>query len=113
MIAAHVCSFSELVQFLLSILPNRLEQAIPCFPTPLRHGDKRFIYQMREQIKHLVLLETVACADGLGSFQSETTQKDRKPPEQDSFLLWKEVITPLNGRLQGLLPGQSSPAAAS
>ena len=121
MAVAHRAGLAGLQQPLLGVLAQRLQQAVALLG-PARLGQhQRLVHQPREQVQHLPRRHRVARVagaarpHGLGRLQGEAARRapgeDGQAPEQGPLRLGEEVVAPVDGRLEGLLPAQGGAPA--
>ncbi len=72
---------------------------------------ERLCAKRTQQIKDLNQIYVVAYADRLGSFEREASRVHRKAPKQCTLVRFKEVVTPIERRREGLLTLNAPPTA--
>ena len=99
--------FPRLLEALQAIGRDALQQPVPGASAPLppvrpvRHHDKRAIYQPGQQAQHI---QAVLGADRLRRGQAAAVRGYRQPPQHQPFRVGEQLPAPVDDGPQGLLP---------
>jgi hypothetical protein len=96
------------------ILADRLEEMeTEPFWSLVFHDHQRFVEQLLEQLKYVVFFDVFGACNLLGCCQRPTPAKDGEPAQQLALWFRKELITPVEGRAQRLVPRRCPSTSAN
>ncbi len=98
---------------LARVQPHRLEQPVAPLASALVSGDERLLDETREHVGAPRDVETGAGADGLDRAQLEAAGEDAEPAQEHPLVRLEQVVAPLEGRLERLLPRRRRAAAGA
>ena len=99
-------------QPLLRILADRLEKPVARLSGAVVGDDERLVDQLAEDVEHVDGIECVADQDRFGRDDVATAGEDREPVEGVAFELAQQVVRPVDGAPERLLPFERGAAAA-
>src|SRR5262245_47117250 len=100
-----VCT--RLCESLRRVLSNRLQQPEARLGAILIERDERLAHEVLQEIEHAM----PGARHRLRCVEREAARKDREPLEQRLLLGREEIVAPVEGRSQRLLPSGARPAA--
>src|SRR5215469_13893540 len=96
-----------------SILTDRLQYHEAWFLSLLSRLQQQVLTQEGSQPVHHRWQHVPKCGrDGLGCRERTATHEDREAPEEALFVWREQVVAPLDGTAQGLLPSRYIPSRA-
>ena len=104
---------ARVVEPLARVQPDRLEQPVAPLASALVRGDERLLDEAREHVGAPRDVETGAGADGFDRAELEAAGEDAEPPQQHPLVRLEQVVTPLERRLERLLPRRRRAAAGA
>jgi hypothetical protein len=91
-------------QLLEPELANRLEHSIARVALGAVSYDEGLVHEQRQLVENLVRFEWLARTHRLRGVEVEAARENRQAGEQHALWLREQVVTPLHGRSQRLLP---------
>src|SRR5690349_24545997 len=92
---------------------NRLEQSISRLTDFHIGDDQRARNELRYEVDHRVFVDSFVGRDGRRGFDGERGGKDRDATQDSALVFGVQVVAPVEGLTQRLLPWQGSTRAAS
>src|SRR5207248_349413 len=98
---SHSLGLACFQQLVGGVLPNCLQEPVTRAFTAccLLYLDKRFVDQVREEVKHIECVDSLAATHRFSSLETPAAHEDGEPPQQRALLLGEEVVAPVDGRL--------------
>lgn len=89
-----------------AVLPDRVEQPVPCLAIPLLPDQHGLLHQPGDQVDDLGLADAVAGADLLGRLQGEAVAEHAGTLPEQPLLRGAQVVAPVDQRAQRPLAGR-------
>ena len=88
-----------------SVLAHALEQAVPGRAVvALLGSDHRLVDEIRQHLDHVEVVERLEADHVAGGLQAEIAHEPTQATEPEPLLLVEQVVAPVDGGLQGLMP---------
>ena len=102
-----------LAQLLAGVVAHCFEHPVALAAIrPLVGHEQRLAGQLRQQVKYLVAVQSIARADGFSCLERPATREHRQSLEQAPLRSTKKVVAPAEGRRQRLLTRKDCATAA-
>ena len=100
------------LQSLPRVVADRLEQAIASDIRRAARHEERLVDQAEEQVQDLETAQAIVWNHRFGRLAVEIPCKDCQPPKNQPLVLLQQVIGPIDGIAQGLVPRGRRASAA-